>query len=39
MTLVDERGARASAAANCRVAYGVDADAVIALIMQAVREG
>ena len=39
MTLVDERGARASAAANCRVAYGVDADAVIALVMQAVREG
>ena len=39
MTLVDERGPRASAAANCRVAYGVDADAVIALVMQAVREG
>ena len=38
MTLVDERGPRASAEANCQVAYGVDADAVIALIMAAVRE-
>lgn len=38
MTLVDERGPRASAEANCQVAYGVDADAVIALIMEAVRE-
>ena len=38
MTLVDERGPRASAEANCQVAYGVDADAVIALIMKAVRE-
>jgi inosine-uridine nucleoside N-ribohydrolase len=37
MTLVDERGPRASAEANCRVAYGVDADAVIALVMEAVR--
>jgi inosine-uridine nucleoside N-ribohydrolase len=38
MTLVDERGPGASAEANCQVAYGVDADAVIALIMEAVRE-
>lgn len=38
MTLVDERGPRISEAGNCRVAYGVDADEVIALIMQAVRE-
>ena len=38
MTLVDERGPGASAEANCQVAYGVDADAVIALIMAAVRE-
>jgi len=38
MTLVDERGPRTSEAGNCRVAYGVDADEVIALIMQAVRE-
>ena len=38
MTMVDERGPRASAEANCQVAYGVDADAVIALIMKAVRE-
>ena len=38
MTLVDERGPGASAEANCQVAYGVDADAVIALIMKAVRE-
>ena len=37
-TRVDERGPRTSAEANCRVAYGVDADAVIALIMEAVRE-
>ena len=39
MTLVDERGTSATAEANCRVAYGVDADAVIALVMEAVREG
>ncbi len=39
MTLVDERGTRGTAEANCRVAYGVDADAVIALVMAAVREG
>ena len=38
MTLVDERGPRTLEAGNCRVAYGVDADEVIALIMQAVRE-
>ena len=38
MTLVDERGPRTLEAGNCRVAYGVDADKVIALIMQAVRE-
>ena len=38
MTLVDERGPRIWEAGNCRVAYGVDADEVIALIMQAVRE-
>ena len=38
MTLVDERGPRIPEAGNCRVAYGVDADEVIALIMQAVRE-
>jgi inosine-uridine nucleoside N-ribohydrolase len=38
MTLVDERGPRTSEAGNCRVAYGVDAHEVIALIMQAVRE-
>ena len=38
MTLVDERGPRISEAGNCSVAYGVDADEVIALIMQAVRE-
>ena len=38
MTLVDERGPWASAEANCEVAYGVNADAVIALIMKAVRE-
>ena len=38
MTLVDEREPRISEAGNCRVAYGVDADEVIALIMQAVRE-
>jgi len=38
MTLVDERGPRTLEAGNCRVAYSVDADKVIALIMQAVRE-
>ena len=38
MTLVDERGPQISEAGNCRVAYGVDANEVIALIMQAVRE-
>ncbi len=38
MTLVDERGPGASAEANCQVAYGADADAVIALTMPAVRD-
>jgi len=38
MTMVDERGPGATAESNCQVAYGVDADAVIALVMQAVRE-
>ena len=38
MTLVDEREPRISEAGNCRVAYGVDANEVTALIMQAVRE-
>ncbi len=38
MTVVDERGPRADGPANCDVAYGVDAAAVVDLVMQAVRE-
>jgi len=38
MTLVDERGPQADTPANCRVAYSVASDAVVDLIMQAVRE-
>jgi len=37
MTVVDERGPRANGPANCDVAYEADADALVDLVMQAVR--
>jgi len=37
MTVVDERGPRADGPANCDVAYEADADALVDLVMQAVR--
>jgi inosine-uridine nucleoside N-ribohydrolase len=38
MTLVDERGAAAEGPPNCQVVYDVDAEAAIALVMQAVAD-
>ena len=38
MTVVDERGLRADGPANCGVAYEADADSLVDLVMQAVRE-
>jgi hypothetical protein len=38
MTVVDERGPWAGGPFNCDVAYGADAEALIDLVMQAVRE-
>ncbi len=38
MTLVDERGVGSEFEPNCRVAYNVNAQEAVALIMQAVAE-
>jgi len=38
MTVVDERGPRAEVPFNCDVAYEADAEALIDLVMQSVRE-